>query len=116
MVHRRKTLVLGRKAGPRRALLKQLATSIILHERVRTTERKAKAIRALVEKCVTIGKVNTLHHRRQLLRLLATEGAVAKVLEVLGPRYEKRPGGYLRITKLGARKGDAAPIAEISFV
>ena len=116
MVHRKHKAVLGRTSAPRRALFRQLTTSVILYERVRTTETKAKAIRSVVEKCVTLGKINTLHHRRQLMKLLDTDGAVAKVLEVLGPRYASRAGGYLRITKLGKRKGDAASLAEISFV
>lgn len=96
--------------------MRQLATSVVLFERVRTTTAKARAIRPLVEQCVTIGKEPTLAHRRELMRRLDTSGAVAKVLEVLSPRYQTRAGGYLRITKLGMRQGDRADMVEISFV
>lgn len=116
MNHRKTTVHLGRKSGPRAALMKQLATSIVLHERVRTTQAKARAVRAFVERCITIGKRQDLASRRLLLSRLDTSGAVSKVLEVLSPRYAQRAGGYLRTTKVGKRQGDAADMVEISFV
>jgi len=116
MRHRNAVKTLGRKKASREAMLRNLATSIILHEKVKTTATKAKVIRPIVEKCITIGKDPSIHHRRELIKILMTEGAVNKVLEVLGPKYATRPGGYTRITKLGNRQGDGAPIVEISFV
>ncbi|HJN85114.1 MAG TPA: 50S ribosomal protein L17 [Patescibacteria group bacterium] len=116
MRHRNAVKTLGRKKAPREAMLRNLATSIILHETVKTTATKAKVVRPIVERAITTGKENTIHARRELMKTLMTEGAVNKVLEVLGPKYATRPGGYLRITKLGARQGDGAPMVEISFV
>lgn len=116
MKHRRAGKTLDRKTAPRRALLRGLATSVILYEHVNTTLAKAKAVKPLVERLITKGKVKTLNTRRQLGRVLMTETAVNKVLEELGPRYATRPGGYTRIVKLGARKGDGAQIAQIQLV
>jgi large subunit ribosomal protein L17 len=116
MRHRNTTKTLGRKKASREAMLRNLATSIILHESVKTTSAKAKVVRPIVERAVTRGKENTIHNRRELMKLLMTEGAVNKTLEVLGPRYATRPGGYTRITKLGSRQGDGADMVEISFV
>ena len=116
MRHRKKNIILGRPAAAKNALLSQLATSVVLFETIRTTAAKARAVRPLVEKCVTLGKIPSLAHRRQLINQLQTQGAVKKVLEVLSPRYQSRLGGYTRITKLGRRLGDAAEMVEISFV
>lgn len=116
MRHRSKKVTLDRKAGPRKALMKNLATQLILYEKISTTEAKAKALRPYVERLITKGKKNTLAARRALLRVLPVENAVKKVLEELGPRYATRPGGYTRITKLGVRLGDAARIARIEFL
>ncbi len=116
MRHRKHKKTFDRKKAPREAMLRNLVTSVVLYERVRTTTAKAKAIRPLIERLVTLGRANTVPHRRYLLRALATKTAVDKVLEVLGPRYASRPGGYLRITKLGPRQGDGAQIAQIEFV
>lgn len=116
MRHRKTKIKLSRKKDPRRALIKNLAESLILHERVETTEAKAKAIRPYVEKLVTKGKNNTLATRRQLISALPTHRSVKKVLEVLGPKYQSREGGYLRIVKMAQRKGDGAKMAIIEFV
>ena len=116
MRHRKKITKFGRPKASREAMLSNLAASIILYEKVRTTEVKAKAVRPLVEKLVTRGKVKSLHSKRELERILPEKMAVKKVLEVLGPRYKERPGGYTRITKLNQRQGDAAPMAQIEFV
>ncbi|MCC7522178.1 50S ribosomal protein L17 [Candidatus Uhrbacteria bacterium] len=116
MQHRRTGKTLDRKTAPRRALLRGLATSVILYEHVNTTLAKAKAVKPLVERMITKGKVKTLNSRRQIARVLMTETAVNKVLEELGPRYAKRAGGYTRIIKLGARKGDGAQVAQIQLV
>ena len=116
MRHRDNKTTLGRLSAPRKALLRNLATSVILYENVNTTLAKAKAVRPLVERAITKGKTKTLATRRELMRVLATEPAVLKVMEELGPRYATRPGGYTRIIKLGARKGDGAEIAQIQLV
>ncbi|PIP60208.1 50S ribosomal protein L17 [Candidatus Uhrbacteria bacterium CG22_combo_CG10-13_8_21_14_all_47_17] len=116
MRHRNKTKTLGRTAKPRKALMRNLATSIILYEHVNTTLAKAKAVRPIVEKLITKGRAKSLHARRELMKDLMTEPAVLKVLEELGPRYATRPGGYTRIIKLGKRKGDGAEIAQIQLL
>ena len=116
MQKRRTGAILDRKKGPRTALLRGLATSVILHEHVNTTLAKAKAVRPIVEKLITTGRVKSLTSRRRLMQTLLVESAVNKVLEELGPRYAQRPGGYTRILKLGHRRGDAAEIAQIELV
>lgn len=116
MKHIRKGKTLGRKAGPRRALLKNLAASLILYEKIKTTEAKAKLVRPLVEKMVTRAKTDNLHNRRELIRRLPTENSVKKLLEVLGPRYKDRRGGYIRIIKLSPRQSDGAKMVQIEFV
>ncbi|MFH1866806.1 MAG: 50S ribosomal protein L17 [Patescibacteria group bacterium] len=116
MRHRKKSRILGRTKAPRRALMKNLASSLILYEKIKTTEAKAKELRSYVERLVSIGKSNSLAARRLLLRRLPTENAIKKVLEVISPRYQSRQGGYTRIVKLGRRKGDGAPQVLIEFV
>lgn len=116
MRHRVKKKTLDRKTGPRRALLKNLALQLVVYEKIRTTEAKAKVLRPFVERLITKGRTPTLTARRALLRVLPTETAVKKILEELGPRYATRPGGYLRITKAPARQGDGAHMAIIEFV
>lgn len=116
MRHRKKTSKLDRKREARLALLKNLATSIIIYEKVTTTEAKAKAAKPLVEKIVTLGKENNLTNYRRLLKMLSVKKAAKKVLEVLGPKYKERKGGYLRIIKIGQRLGDGAKMARIEFV
>lgn len=116
MRHRRTGKTLDRKSAPRRALLRNLATSVVLYEHVNTTLAKAKAVRPLVERLITKGRTKSLHTRRELLKVLTVESAVNKILEELGPRYAARPGGYTRIIKLGSRKGDGAETAQIQLV
>ncbi|GMU25504.1 50S ribosomal protein L17 [Patescibacteria group bacterium] len=116
MRHRRNQTTLDRKADARKALLRGLATSVILYENVNTTLAKAKAVRPFVERLITTGRKKSLHARRQLMKELTVESAVNKILEELGPRYATRPGGYTRIIKLGNRKGDNAEIAQIQLV
>jgi len=106
----------GRRSGPRRAMLRNLVTSMILAEKIVTTEAKAKQIRSITEKMVTLGKRNDLHARRQVLAYLLDENAVTKLFENIAPRYEDRQGGYTRILKLGPRRGDAAPMAILELV
>lgn len=116
MRHRKKGKVLDRKAGPRKALLRGLAVSLILYEKIKTTKAKAKVLRPIVEKLITRGKNNTLTGRRYLLKYLYQEAAVKKVLEELGPRYKERKGGYVRILNIGRRQGDGAEIVQIELV
>lgn len=116
MKHNHKGKILDRPRNQRVALLKGLATSLVLYEHMNTTLAKAKAVRPLVEKLITVGRQKTLASRRELLRHLSVESAVNKVLEELGPRYATRKGGYTRIIKLGQRKNDGAEIAQIQLI
>lgn len=116
MRHRHKGKTLDRKTAPRKALFRNLLTSLILYEKIRTTTAKAKALKPIAEKLITKGKNNNLTSRRELHTYLFTDNAVKKILEELSPRYKDRKGGYLRITKLNARQGDAAKMAQIEFV
>ena len=97
-------------------MLRSLATSVIIYEKVKTTKAKAKAVKPLVEKLVTTAKKNDLTARRRLLDVLYHKKAVSKALEVLGPRYKERKGGYTRIINLGIRQGDGAEMVQIEFV
>jgi large subunit ribosomal protein L17 len=106
----------GRNPAQRKALLRQQAISIILHERITTTEAKAKTLRPLVEKLITIARDDTPHHRKLIMSKIDHDLATAKLFDVIGPRFESAPGGYTRISKLGPRHGDAAPLALIELV
>lgn len=116
MRHRSKKNTLDRLKAPRQAMLNNLAASVVLYEKVQTTEAKAKAVKPLVEKLITKGKSNTLHSRRELMKVLPVENATKKILEVLGPKYQTRPGGYTRIVKIGPRQGDGAMMVQIELV
>ena len=107
---------LKRNVAARKALFRGLVTSIIEHERVVTTVPKAKAVRPIVEKMITLGKKDTLHSRRQAAAFLETPGSVKKLFDVLGARFGQRSGGDVRITRLGFRKGDGAEQAMIELV
>jgi len=107
---------LGRNTAHRRSLLRNLVTSIILEERIETTVPKAKAMRPIVEKMITLGKRGTVHARRQAAAYLMTPESVDRLFATVAPRYAARQGGYLRITRLGARKGDAAEMAYIELL
>lgn len=116
MRHRKAGRKFGRNPAQRQALLRQLAISMILHERLTTTEAKAKTLRPIVEKLVTIARDDTRHHRSLVMSKIDNPTATTKLFEVIAPRYEAAPGGYTRISKLGQRHGDAAPLALIEFV
>ncbi len=116
MRHRKKGTTLDRRKGPRESLLKTLVTQVVLYEKVQTTRAKARAVRPMVERLVTHAKKNTLAARRYVAARTTTVGAVKKLFEVLGPRYEARKGGYLRMTKIGHRQGDAAEVVQLEFV
>lgn len=116
MRHRNKNKILDRKKAPRKALLKQLAASVILYEKVKTTEAKAKAVRSLVERSITTSKQPTLAARRKLIATFDTQLTVKKLVEVLGPRYQDRMGGYTRLVKIGSRLNDAADMVQIELM
>jgi len=106
----------NRRPEHRKAMLANMAASLITHEQIVTTLPKAKDIRPIVEKLVTLGKKGGLHSRRQAISEMRDRDAVKKLFEVLAPRYASRQGGYLRIIKAGFRYGDMAPLAVIEFV
>lgn len=93
-----------------------LASQLILYEKIKTTESKAKALRPFVERLITHSRAGTLADRRYLMKYLTVDNAVKKLIEDIGPRYKSRPGGYTRIIKIGQRQGDAARIARIELV
>lgn len=115
MRHRKKTKILDRKKEPREMMLRNLASSILIYEKVRTTKTKAKAVRPLVEKLITTAKKGDLTSRRKLISTLPQPNAVKKAMEVLGERYKDKNGGYTRIVKLPSRQGDGAEMAQIEL-
>jgi large subunit ribosomal protein L17 len=106
----------NRRSDHRRAMLANLAASLIKHEQITTTLPKAKDLRPIVEKLVTLGKRGGLHARRQAISEMRDIAMVKKLFEVIGPRYKERNGGYTRVMKAGFRYGDSAPVAVIEFV
>lgn len=116
MRHRNKKKILSRTSPVRRSLLRNLATSFVLYEKITTTKAKGKLMRSYVEKLITLGKNNDVNTRRRLLRKLYGKKAADKILEVLGPRYKERKGGYTRQITIGPRKGDGAEIVLVEFV
>jgi large subunit ribosomal protein L17 len=107
---------LGRKPEHRKAMFANMAAALIKHEQITTTLPKAKELRPVVEKLVTLGKRGDLHARRQAIAQIRDVAMVKKLFEVLGPRYKERNGGYTRVLKAGFRYGDNAPVAVIEFV
>jgi large subunit ribosomal protein L17 len=106
----------NRRSDHRRAMLANLAVSLIKHEQIITTLPKAKDLRPVVEKLVTLGKRGGLHARRQAIAQMRDLAMVKKLFDVIGPRYKERNGGYTRVLKAGYRYGDSAPVAVIEFV
>jgi len=116
MRHKKKGTILDRKKAPRELMLRNLVSSILIYEKVKTTEAKAKAVKPLVEKMITKAKKGNLTARRSLIKFLLQKMAIRKSMEVLGDRYKDRNGGYTRIIKLGTRQGDGAKIVQIELV
>jgi large subunit ribosomal protein L17 len=116
MRHQKKTIKLGRTAEHRKALLANQVCSLIEHQRIKTTLAKAKAVRPLAERMVTLGKNGSIHARRTALATLRQKSAVKKLFDDIAPRSAERNGGYTRIVKLGQRKSDSAPMAFIEWV
>ncbi len=107
---------LGRDTGHRRAMYRNLVTDLLDYEKITTTEAKAKEVRGLAEKMVTLGKKGGLHSRRQALSFIIDKKVTEKVFTELAPRYAERPGGYTRVTKLGPRLGDGAAMVQLELV
>jgi large subunit ribosomal protein L17 len=116
MRHRNAGTKLGRNTSHRRALLRNLTTSVIVEDRVETTVAKAKAVRPHIEKMITLGKKGDLHSRRQALSYLMTDASVERLFDVVAPRYSDRQGGYLRIVRSGFRQGDGGEKAFIELL
>ncbi len=116
MRHHVQKRYLRRNSAHRRALLRNLVTSIIDKERLRTTLAKAKAAKPIAEKMITLAKRNTLHARRQAAAYIMQESVVKKLFETIGPRFTERPGGYTRIVKLSPRAGDGADMAMLELI
>ena len=116
MRHKNKVKTLDRKKEPRELMLRNLASSVLIYEKVKTTEAKAKAVKPLVERMITTAKKGDLTARRKLIETLPQKMAVKKAMEVLGEKYKERKGGYTRIIKLGTREGDGAKVVQIELV
>ena len=116
MRHKKKGRKLGRKVGNRKALLRNLACQLILHKKIKTTDPKAKELRSFIEPLITLAKKDSLHSRRLVLRKLPKKNVVRILFKVIAPLFSTRPGGYTRITKLGQRDNDRAPVSIIEFV
>jgi large subunit ribosomal protein L17 len=116
MRHGNKGQKLGRKKEPREMMLRNLAASILIYEKVITTEAKAKAVKMLVEKAITLSKIGDLSAKKKLNEVLPQKMAIKKAIEVIGKRYQDKQSGFTRIIKLGARQGDGAQTAQIELV
>jgi large subunit ribosomal protein L17 len=107
---------LNKNTGQRRAMLRNMTTSFIRHGRIRTTETRAKELRCVAEKMITLGKQGDLAARRQAMAYMLDEAVVKRLFDEISKKYESRQGGYTRIVRLGSRKGDAAPMVMIELV
>ncbi|MEE9539122.1 MAG: 50S ribosomal protein L17 [candidate division NC10 bacterium] len=116
MRHRKLRRKLGRTSAHREALLRNLTTSLLLYEKIITTVAKAKELRKIAERMITLAKRNDLHARRQAADVIQNERVLKKLFETIGERYRGRNGGYTRITKLEYRVGDGAPLAAVELV
>jgi large subunit ribosomal protein L17 len=116
MRHRKSGRKLGRTSAHRKAMLRNLVTSLLDRERVQTTDAKAKEVRRVAERLITLGKRGDLHARRQALSVIRSGAVTAKVFDDLANRFRERAGGYTRILKVGHRVGDAAPLSIIELV
>jgi large subunit ribosomal protein L17 len=116
MRHRTGGRKLNRNASHRKALFRKMVTSLLEHERITTTDAKAKELRGITDRMITLGKRGDLHARRQALSVIRSKEVTAKVFDELADRYRDRPGGYTRVIKVGHRHGDAAPVSIIELV
>lgn len=115
MRHRKKGRSLSRKPSHRKATLRNMATSLFRHERIRTTEAKAKELRPFAERLISLARVDDVHSRRQARRHVADREILGKLFGDIGPRFREQDGGYTRVLKLGARRGDGAELALIEL-
>jgi len=116
MKHRVSGRKLNRTSAHRKAMFANMMASLVMHDRIETTLPKAKELKPLADRLVTLGKQQTLHARRRAVAIVRDKTAVKKVFDELAPRFEKRPGGYTRIYKLGCRHGDSAQMAMIEYL
>ena len=116
MRHRARTRKLGRTSAHRKAMYRNMVTSLLEHERIETTDAKAKEVRRIAERMITLGKRGDLHARRQALRVIRSRDVAAKVFDDLAERYRERPGGYTRVLKLRTRPGDAASLSLVELI
>ncbi len=116
MRHRARSRKLGRTSAHRKAMYRNMVTSLLEHERIETTDAKAKEVRRIAERMITLGKRGGLHARRRALRVIRSREVATKVFDELADRYRERPGGYTRVLKLGIRKGDAAAVSIVELV
>jgi large subunit ribosomal protein L17 len=116
MRHLKSGRKLNRTSSHRRALIRNLITSLLRDEKIQTTDPKAKELRRWADRVITLGKQGSLHARRQVLAIVQDKTVVRKLFDSIAPRFKDRPGGYTRIVKLGLRRGDAAPISVIELV
>ena len=116
MRHQKSGRQLGRNSSHRKAMYRNMATSLIMHETIRTTVPKAKELRRVIEPMITLAKEDSVANRRLAFSRLRDKAAVGKLFRELGPRFKTRPGGYLRILKMGHRPGESAPMALIQLM
>jgi large subunit ribosomal protein L17 len=116
MAHRIAGRRLSRSASHRLAMFRNQITDLVRYGKIVTTEAKAREVRSIAEKVITLGKDGTLHARRRALRIVSDKDVVKKIFDELGPRYASRPGGYTRMIKLGSRQGDGARMAQLELV
>ncbi len=116
MRHRKSGRKLGRNTSHRKAMMRNMVTSLFEHEQINTTDARAKELRKIAEKLITMAKRGDLHARRQVLKVVMDKQVVAKLFDRIAPRYQDRPGGYTRIIKLGHRSGDNAAMSLIELV
>jgi large subunit ribosomal protein L17 len=116
MRHLKSGRQLSRNSSHRWALMRNLVTALLRHEKIQTTDAKAKELRRWADRVISLGKQGSLHARRQVLAIVQDKTVVRKLFDTLGPRFKDRPGGYTRIIKLGMRRGDAAPLSMIELV
>ncbi len=116
MKHRKSVLKLNRTSSHRKAMFRNMVTSLFKHDKIKTTEAKAKGLRSIADKMVTLAKKGDLHARRQALSVIREKDVVHTLFNEVAAKFNSRQGGYTRITKLGPRKGDVAPMVQIELV
>lgn len=116
MRHRKAKFKLGMKTSHRTAMLRNMVTSLLEHESITTTDARAKALRSVADKVITLGKRGDLHARRQALKVVRSKEVARRLFEEIAPRYSNREGGYVRVVKKGWRAGDSAPMSVVELV